>query len=77
MVVRPNYEASPEAGIGMARLPKGAEGLGLRTSAGMPVAIVGIGCRFPGHANSPEQFWKLLCEGVDAITGDSRSALRH
>ncbi len=31
------------------------------------VAIVGIGCRFPGHANSPESLWQLLCDGVDAI----------
>ncbi|MCP5018488.1 MAG: AMP-binding protein [Ketobacter sp.] len=31
------------------------------------VAIIGIGCRFPGHANSPEEFWQLLVEGQDAI----------
>lgn len=31
------------------------------------IAIVGIGCRFPGGVNSPESFWKLLSEGVDAI----------
>jgi acyl transferase domain-containing protein/acyl-CoA synthetase (AMP-forming)/AMP-acid ligase II/acyl carrier protein len=30
------------------------------------VAIIGMGCRFP-RANSPEQFWRLLCDGVDAI----------
>jgi acyl transferase domain-containing protein len=29
--------------------------------------MVGIGCRFPGHAIGPEAYWKLLCEGVDAI----------
>src|SRR5215210_4097336 len=34
-----------------------------------PIAIIGIGCRFPGGANDPEQFWGLLTEGVDAITG--------
>lgn len=32
------------------------------------IAIVGIGCRFPGGANSPEAFWQLLRDGVDAIT---------
>jgi acyl transferase domain-containing protein/aryl carrier-like protein len=32
-----------------------------------PIAIVGIGCRFPG-ANGPEAFWSLLREGVDAIS---------
>jgi len=32
-----------------------------------PIAIIGIGCRFPG-AHGPEAFWQLLREGVDAIT---------
>ncbi len=32
----------------------------------MQVAIIGIGCRFPG-ADGPEQFWSLLAEGRDAI----------
>jgi acyl transferase domain-containing protein len=32
-----------------------------------PIAIVGIGCRFPG-ANGPDEFWNLLHDGVDAIT---------
>ncbi len=31
-----------------------------------PIAIVGIGCRFPGGANTPAAFWDLLCAGVDA-----------
>jgi len=34
----------------------------------LDVAIIGIGCRFPGGANSPEAFWNLLRDGVDAIT---------
>ena len=31
-----------------------------------PLAIVGLGCRFPG-ADSPKAFWKLLREGVEAV----------
>ncbi|MZQ80587.1 SDR family NAD(P)-dependent oxidoreductase [Paenibacillus sp. 5J-6] len=33
-----------------------------------PIAVIGIGCRFPGGVNSPETYWKLLTEGVDAIS---------
>ncbi|MBE9104445.1 SDR family NAD(P)-dependent oxidoreductase, partial [Nostoc cf. edaphicum LEGE 07299] len=33
-----------------------------------PIAIIGMGCRFPGGANDPETFWQLLHDGVDAIT---------
>ncbi|MBL0387093.1 type I polyketide synthase [Tumebacillus sp. ITR2] len=32
------------------------------------IAIVGIGCRFPGGVTGPESFWQLLKNGVDAIT---------
>jgi acyl transferase domain-containing protein/acyl carrier protein len=31
-----------------------------------PIAVVGLGCRFPGAA-SPDAFWRLLSEGRDAI----------
>jgi acyl transferase domain-containing protein len=30
------------------------------------IAIVGIGCRFPGGVDDPESFWKLLRDGMDA-----------
>jgi acyl transferase domain-containing protein len=33
-----------------------------------PIAIIGIGCRFPGQVNSPGDFWRLLANGVDAIS---------
>lgn len=33
-----------------------------------PIAITGIGCRFPGGAHGPDAFWSLLRSGTDAIT---------
>ncbi len=33
-----------------------------------PIAIIGLGCRFPGGANDAESFWQLLRDGVDAVT---------
>ena len=33
-----------------------------------PIAIIGMGCRFPGGASTPEAFWRLLEGGLDAVT---------
>lgn len=33
-----------------------------------PIAIIGLGCRFPGGANSPSQFWEAICRKTDAIS---------
>ena len=33
-----------------------------------PIAIVGLACRLPGHVDTPERYWELLMNGVDAIT---------
>ena len=32
-----------------------------------PIAVIGMGCRFPGGANDPAAFWELLRAGRDAI----------
>ncbi|MGA5164383.1 type I polyketide synthase [Streptomyces pseudogriseolus] len=32
-----------------------------------PVVIVGMACRFPGDADTPEGFWRLLADGADVM----------
>ncbi|MGW2256199.1 type I polyketide synthase, partial [Kitasatospora sp. NPDC001660] len=34
-----------------------------------PIAIVGMACRYPGGAATPEELWRLLVDGVDTVTG--------
>ena len=69
----PTIESMSEYLLGrVLRLEKTAqrpnESLDKPTITNEPIAIVGIGCRFPGGGNDPEAFWSLLAEGVDVIT---------
>ncbi|HXS33090.1 MAG TPA: type I polyketide synthase, partial [Solirubrobacterales bacterium] len=52
-----------EAGAGPAAISPA-----LRTQASEePIAIVGMACRYPGGADSPEGLWQLLAEGREGI----------
>jgi polyketide synthase 12 len=33
-----------------------------------PIAIVGMGCRFPGGVNSPDDLWQLLCAERETVS---------
>ncbi|PPJ00208.1 type I polyketide synthase, partial [Nocardia cyriacigeorgica] len=57
-LVRARLEGVDPAGPRVAR----------RTRSDEPIAIVGIGCRFPGGVGSAEDLWQLVAGGRDAIT---------
>ncbi|KAK0749364.1 hypothetical protein B0T18DRAFT_427495 [Schizothecium vesticola] len=38
----------------------------METDYSCPIAIVGVGCRFPGGASSPERLWEVLSNGQSA-----------
>ncbi|MEU5404417.1 type I polyketide synthase, partial [Streptomyces sp. NPDC005963] len=54
--------------LGSEESGQAAPGSPLVVSADEPIAIVGMACRYPGDVRAPEDLWRLVSEGVDAIT---------
>lgn len=40
----------------------------LEQAAHEPIAIIGMACRYPGGINNPDDFWRVLRDGVDTIS---------
>ncbi|OSC40412.1 type I polyketide synthase [Mycobacterium decipiens] len=59
-------QLSPNARAALARELVRA-GTAFPTDIAEPVAVVGIGCRFPGNVTGPDSFWQVLVDGVDTI----------
>ncbi|MFY2859629.1 beta-ketoacyl synthase N-terminal-like domain-containing protein [Mycobacterium sp. THU-M104] len=55
------------AGEAPAPTPAPAADVGGARATDEPIAIIGLGCRFPG-ADGPAAFWRELSDGVDAIS---------
>ncbi|MBA0053740.1 acyltransferase domain-containing protein [Streptomyces sp. AJS327] len=61
--------ATSGGGTGEARVTVPVSGDGSRGEAAEePIAVVGLGCRFPGGGEGPEGYWTMLSEGTDAVT---------
>ncbi|WSN08775.1 SDR family NAD(P)-dependent oxidoreductase [Micromonospora sp. NBC_01699] len=60
--------ATELAGAEPVPAPAGSVAGTAASAADEPIAIVGIGCRYPGGAHGPDAYWRLLAEGRDAVT---------
>ena len=45
-----------------------AENEALKQAKYEPIAIIGMGCRFPVQAETPRTFWQILAQGIDTVS---------
>ncbi len=57
----PQGESDADAGVSL-------EGGVEQASFDEPIAVIGMGCRFPGEISGPAELWRFLCEGRSAVT---------
>ena len=66
------YESRPktleEANAEIARLQAELACRGKGNIQKEPIAIIGMGCRYPGGVRTPEEFWHLLSSGEDILS---------
>ena len=62
---KPHRLSAVRLALAVKRLREETAGIDLLASE--PIAIIGMGCRLPGGADSPQNFWEMLQQGVDGI----------
>ncbi|WP_061289079.1 type I polyketide synthase [Herbidospora cretacea] len=55
--------------IGLVGAPAPAARTTAAVTSDEPIAIVGMSCRYPGGVRTPDDLWRLVAEGGDAVGG--------
>ncbi|CAO5173188.1 (acyl-carrier-protein) S-malonyltransferase [Frankia sp. AiPs1] len=64
------YTLLPDAaGVSRRQAPGAAAIPRPRAADDDPIAIVGLACRYPGDVRSPDDLWRLVATGTDAVSG--------
>ena len=63
-----NTELAPTGAAPAEAAPVTTAAAASAAAADDPIVIVGMACRFPQEVGTPEEFWRLLADGTDALT---------